>query len=69
MVKPQSSHASPRNPLTRARQGDIHAAEQTLPIEEMVARAVNAAEIEWCEFPESRRRDNVGSKVEDRAAT
>jgi tRNA uracil 4-sulfurtransferase len=60
---------TPRNPLTRARLGDIQAAEQTLPIEEMVARVANAAEIEWCEFPESRRRDNVGSKVEDRAAT
>jgi tRNA uracil 4-sulfurtransferase len=60
---------TPRNPLTRARLGDIQAAEQVLPIEEMVVRAVNAAEIEWSEFPESRRRDNVGSKVEDRAAT
>ena len=59
---------TPRNPLTRARLGDIQAAEQALPIEEMVARAVAAAEIEWCEFPESSRH-NVGSKVQDRAAT
>jgi thiamine biosynthesis protein ThiI len=59
---------TPRNPLTRARLGDIVAAEQTLPIEEMVARAVSAAEIEWCEFPAT-RRDNVGSNVTDRAAT
>jgi thiamine biosynthesis protein ThiI len=59
---------TPRNPLTRARLGDIQAAERTLPIEEMVTRAVHAAEIEWCEFPAG-RRDNVGSNVEDRAAT
>jgi thiamine biosynthesis protein ThiI len=59
---------TPRNPLTRARLDDILVAEQTLPIEEMVARASSAAEIEWCEFPESSRRD-VGSKVHDRAAT
>jgi tRNA uracil 4-sulfurtransferase len=59
---------TPRNPLTRARLDDILAAEQTLPIEEMVARAVNEAEIEWCEFPES-SRDKVGSQVGDRAAT
>jgi len=59
---------TPRNPLTRARLGDIVAAEQTLLIEEMVARAVSAAEIEWCEFPAT-RRDNVGSNVTDRAAT
>jgi thiamine biosynthesis protein ThiI len=60
---------TPRNPLTRARLDDIQAAEQSLPIEEMVARALSSAEIEWSEFPESSRRDKVGSKVQDRAAT
>ena len=60
---------TPRNPLTRARLDDIEAAEQSLPIEEMVARALSGAVIEWDEFPESSRRDKVGSQVQDRAAT
>ncbi|HEY1307176.1 MAG TPA: tRNA uracil 4-sulfurtransferase ThiI [Vicinamibacterales bacterium] len=42
---------TPRNPLTRARLGDIQAAEQSLPIDDLVARAVNESVVEFCEFP------------------
>jgi thiamine biosynthesis protein ThiI len=48
---------TPRNPLTRARLDEIVAAEQALPIDELVARAVREAVIEHFEFPV------VGSKV------
>jgi tRNA uracil 4-sulfurtransferase len=48
---------TPRNPLTRARLDEIAAAEQALPIDDLVARAVREAVIEQFEFPV------VGSKV------
>jgi thiamine biosynthesis protein ThiI len=48
---------TPRNPLTRARLDDIEAAEQALPIDDLVTRAVREAVIEQFEYPV------VGSKV------
>jgi tRNA uracil 4-sulfurtransferase len=48
---------TPRNPLTRARLEEIEAAEQALPIDDLVARAVGECVIEQFEFPV------VGSKV------
>jgi thiamine biosynthesis protein ThiI len=48
---------TPRNPLTRARLEEIEAAEQALPIDDLVERAVREAVIEQFEWPV------VGSKV------
>jgi len=48
---------TPRNPLTRARLDEVEAAEQALPIDDLVARAVREAVIEHFDFPV------VGSKV------
>ena len=42
---------TPRNPLTRARLAEVEAAEQLLPIEELVGRAVQEAAVEDFEFP------------------
>jgi thiamine biosynthesis protein ThiI len=42
---------TPRNPLTRARLADIEAAEQALPIDDLVDRAVREAVVEQSEFP------------------
>jgi tRNA uracil 4-sulfurtransferase len=42
---------TPRNPLTRARLADIEAAEQALPIEELVDKAVAEASSEDFDFP------------------
>ena len=42
---------TPRNPLTRARPADIEAAEQGLPIADMVERAVREALVQVTEFP------------------
>jgi thiamine biosynthesis protein ThiI len=42
---------TPRNPQTKARLGQIEAAEQALPIEEMVERAIAEAAIETFEWP------------------
>jgi thiamine biosynthesis protein ThiI len=54
---------TPRNPLTRARLADIEAAERALPIDDIVARAVDAAVVEYLEFPASTRAGReVGSK-------
>jgi thiamine biosynthesis protein ThiI len=50
---------TPRNPLTRARLADIEAAEQALPIDDLVDRAVREAVIELAQFPV------VGSKVNE----
>ena len=51
---------TPRNPMTRARLDDIQAAEQALPIDDLVARAVKETVVEWTEFPPSTRvRDGV----------
>jgi thiamine biosynthesis protein ThiI len=49
---------TPRNPQTRARLADIEAAEQVLPIDEMVEKAVSEAVVEEFEFP------MIGSAVE-----
>jgi tRNA uracil 4-sulfurtransferase len=48
---------TPRNPLTRARRDEIEAAEQALPIDDLVTRAVREAVIEQFEYPV------VGSKI------
>jgi thiamine biosynthesis protein ThiI len=54
---------TPRNPLTRARLADIEAAEQALPVDDLVARAVKDAVLEFAEFPPSGRASGeVGSK-------
>jgi thiamine biosynthesis protein ThiI len=42
---------TPRNPQTRARLADIEAAEQALPIDELVERAVRETAVEDFEFP------------------
>jgi len=42
---------TPRNPLTRAKLAEIEAAEQALPIEGMVERAVHDAIVEDFQFP------------------
>ena len=42
---------TPRNPLTRARLADVEAAEQALPIDELVERAVREAVVELATFP------------------
>ena len=42
---------TPRNPLTRAKLAEIEAAEQALPIEAMVERAVQDAIVEDFRFP------------------
>jgi thiamine biosynthesis protein ThiI len=53
---------TPRHPLTRGRIEDIQAAEQALPIDDMVTRAVNEAVVEWCEFPgRTRVREDAGA--------
>jgi thiamine biosynthesis protein ThiI len=55
---------TPRNPLTRTRLAEIEAAEQALPIDDLVDRAVREAVVEQCEFPASRKGSGeVGSKV------
>ncbi len=48
---------TPRNPQTRARLGEIEAAEQALQIDELVGRAVESAEVEQFEFPAVRNRN------------
>jgi len=48
---------TPRNPLTRARLDEIQAAEQALPIDDLVERAVREALMEHFDFPV------IGSKV------
>jgi thiamine biosynthesis protein ThiI len=47
---------TPRNPQTRARLGDIEAAEKALPIDDLVERAVREVVIEDFEFPSLRAR-------------
>ena len=46
---------TPRNPQTRARLADIEVAEQSLPIAELVEKAVSDAVVEEFEFPASVR--------------
>jgi thiamine biosynthesis protein ThiI len=48
---------TPRNPLTRARLDEIVAAEQALPIDELVSGAVKDAVIEHYEFPVSAKAE------------
>jgi tRNA uracil 4-sulfurtransferase len=56
---------TPRNPLTRARLADIEAAEQALPIDQIVVRAVKEAVLEYVEFPApAKAASEVGSKQE-----
>jgi thiamine biosynthesis protein ThiI len=43
---------TPRHPATRARLGDVDAAETTLPLEDMIERACCAAAVESFSFPE-----------------
>ena len=50
---------TPRNPQTRARLHAIEAAEQTLPIEEIVGTAVRDAVIEEFSFPAGQSRRGV----------
>jgi tRNA uracil 4-sulfurtransferase len=47
---------TPRNPQTRARLAEIETAERALPIEDLVARAVDAAVVEEFHFPPTRAR-------------
>jgi thiamine biosynthesis protein ThiI len=55
---------TPRNPLTRARLADIEAAEQALPIDDLVEGAVQDAVIEYVEFPAAARAaGEVGSEA------
>ena len=42
---------TPRHPATKARRGEIEAVERGLPVDELVARAVEAAEREDFSFP------------------
>jgi thiamine biosynthesis protein ThiI len=42
---------TPRNPQTRARLANIEAAEQALPIDDLVGRAVQEAAVEEFQFP------------------
>jgi len=58
---------TPRNPLTRSRLEEIEAAERALPIDDLVARAVQDAVMEWSEFP-VRAGNELGSKVSNHAA-
>jgi thiamine biosynthesis protein ThiI len=44
---------TPRNPLTRSRLADIEAAEQALPVEDLVQRAVDQAVVEEFDYPPS----------------
>ena len=49
---------TPRNPQTKSRLAEIEAAERRLPIDELVSRAVQEANVEEFEFP------MVGSRIE-----
>jgi thiamine biosynthesis protein ThiI len=42
---------TPRHPATKARRADVLRAEEALPIEEIVERAVAAAAVEYFQFP------------------
>jgi thiamine biosynthesis protein ThiI len=54
---------TPRNPQTRARLADIEAAEQAVPVDELVERAVREAAIEDFEFPSMRTRTQTLAEV------
>ena len=62
---------TPRNPLTRARLEDIEAAERALPIDELVAKAVQEAQLEMFEYPPRSKADdriNPGEVSRERSA-
>jgi tRNA uracil 4-sulfurtransferase len=42
---------TPKHPATKARRGDVLRAEESLPVDEIVERAVAAAAVEYFEFP------------------
>jgi thiamine biosynthesis protein ThiI len=52
---------TPRNPATRARLPDVEAAEQSLPLEELIEGAAAAAEVEQYRFPPSRPTSAAGA--------
>ena len=54
---------TPRNPQTRARLADIEAAEQALPIDELVGRAVQDAVVEEFEYPPTRKKKERGDTI------
>jgi len=54
---------TPRNPQTRARLADIEAAEQALPIDDLVERAINEAVVEDFQFPPMRTRTQSLAEV------
>ena len=54
---------TPRHPQTRARLADVEAAEQALPIEDLVERAVREAAIEQFVFPPMRKRSESLAEV------
>jgi thiamine biosynthesis protein ThiI len=57
---------TPRNPLTRARLADVERAEQALPIDDLVGRAVREAIVEEFEFPVVGSRTEVQSGFSQR---
>ena len=57
---------TPRNPLTRARLADIERAELSLPLDELVERAVREAVVEEFEFPVVGSRTEVQSGFSQR---
>jgi thiamine biosynthesis protein ThiI len=52
---------TPRNPATRARLSDVEAAEQSLPLEELIETAAAGAEVEQYRFPPSRPTSAAGA--------
>ena len=58
---------TPRNPQTRARLAAIEAAEQALPIDELVGRAVQAAAVEDFEFPIRSDVESAVRRIDERS--
>ncbi|MEW6323098.1 MAG: tRNA uracil 4-sulfurtransferase ThiI [Acidobacteriota bacterium] len=56
---------TPRHPLTNARLADIEQAEQSLPIDEMVAAAVAAAQVEWFRYPMVKSKVGLRPRTSD----
>jgi len=54
---------TPRNPQTRARLADIEAAEQALPIDDLVGRAVQDAAVEEFEYPTTQKKKERGDTI------
>ena len=57
---------TPRNPQTKARLAEVEAAEEVLPIEEIVERAALDAAVEEFEFPDI--RSQAGTGIEDQGS-